>query len=140
MRPSAQLTSEQLKDIIQDKKKTDQGATEAQEQVDGEDVLDLADTSSVLNTVLNTINNEFEHECLAKAVSLLNARPLCQSTDDRVSGHKYSIPGLELSFWHTRFGPSRSLCGWGFGMLIWQEHWWKMKWVLERLSPRWQQQ
>jgi len=47
---------------------------------------------------------------------------------------------LELNFWCTRFGPSGSLWGDGFGMLICQEHWWRMKWVLERLSPRLQQQ
>jgi len=92
---SAQLTSEQLKQIIEDEKNTDKGAREVQEQVeDGEEVLDPANTSSVLNTVLSTINNEFEHECLGEAVSLLNAHPIRQSTDDRVPGHKYSIPGL----------------------------------------------
>jgi len=46
----------------------------------------------------------------------------------------------ELSFWHTRSGPSGSLWGDEYGMLICQEHWWPMKWVLERLSPRLQQQ
>ena len=91
---SAQLNSEQLKEIIEDEKDTDKGATEVQEQVDGEEVLDPDNTSSVLNTVLNTINNKFEHECLDEAVTLLNAHPIYQSTDDRVLGHKYSIPGL----------------------------------------------
>jgi len=61
---------------------------------DGEEVLDPANTSSVLNTVLNAINNEFEHECLDEAVRLLNAHPIHQSTDDRVPGHQNSIPGL----------------------------------------------
>jgi len=61
---------------------------------DGEEVLDPENTSSVLSTLLNTINNEFEHECLHEAVRLLNAHPICQSADDRVPGHKYSIPGL----------------------------------------------
>jgi len=42
---------------------------------------------------------------------------------------------LELSFWCTRFGPSGSSWGDGCGMLISQEHWWRMKWGLERLSP-----
>jgi len=46
----------------------------------------------------------------------------------------------ELSFWHTRCGPSGSSWGDGYGMLICQEHWWPMKWVLERLSPWLQQQ
>jgi len=95
MSPSPQLTSEQLKEIIEDEKNTDKGAREVQEQVeDGEVVLDPANTSSVLNTVLSTINNEFEHECLDEAVRLLNANPLRQSTDDWAPGHKYSIPGL----------------------------------------------
>jgi len=64
MSPSAQLTLQQLKEIIEDQKKTNQGAREVQEQVDGEEDLDPENTSSVLHTVLNTINNEFEHECL----------------------------------------------------------------------------
>jgi hypothetical protein len=74
---------------------TDQGSREFQEQVeDGEAVLDPDNTSSGLSTVLNTINNEFEYECLNEAVRLLNAHLICQSTDDCVPGHKYSIPGL----------------------------------------------
>jgi flagellar hook-basal body complex protein FliE len=57
MTSSAQLTSEQLKEIIEDAKKTHKSAREVQEQVeDGEDVLDPANTSSVLNTVFSTIN------------------------------------------------------------------------------------
>jgi hypothetical protein len=47
-----------------------------------------------LNTVLSIINNEFEHQCLDEAVRLLNAHSIGQSTDDRVRGYKYSIPGL----------------------------------------------
>ena len=95
MSPSAQLTSEQLKEIIEDEKKTDQGAREVQEQLeDGEEVFDPENTSSVLSIVLNTINNEFEHECRDEAVRLLNAHSIRQSADDRVPGHKYSIPGL----------------------------------------------
>jgi len=85
MSPSAQLTSEQLKEIIEDEKQTDQGSREVQEQVeDGQEVLDPDNTSSVLSTVLNTFNNEFEHKCLDEAVRLLNAHPIRQSTDDRV--------------------------------------------------------
>jgi hypothetical protein len=68
MSPSAQLISEQLKEIIEDEKKTDKGAREVQEQVDGEEDLDLDNTSSVLNTVLNTINNKFEHECFVTGI------------------------------------------------------------------------
>jgi len=62
--------------------------------VDGEEDLDPENTSLVLNAVLNTINNEFEHECLEEAVRLLNAHPIRQSIDGRVPGHKYSISGL----------------------------------------------
>jgi hypothetical protein len=95
MRPSVQLILGQLKDNIEDVKKTDQIAREVQEQVDdGEEVLDPDNTSSVLSTVLNTINNEFEHECLDEMVRLLNIHLIRQSTDNRVPGHKYSIPGL----------------------------------------------
>jgi len=62
MSPSTQRTSEQWKEIIEDEKKTDQGAREVQEQVeDGEEVLDPDNSISVLSTVLNTINNKFEH-------------------------------------------------------------------------------
>jgi len=94
MSPSAQLTSQQLKEIIEDEKKTDQGLREVQEQVDGKEVLDPENTSSVLSTVLNTIDNEFEHEGPDEAVRLLNAHTIHQSTDDYVPGHKYSIPHL----------------------------------------------
>jgi len=94
MIPSAQLTSDQLKEIIEDEMTTNQCAREVQEQVRGEEVLDPDNTSSVSSTVLNTINNEFEHGCLHEAVRLRNVHPIRQSTDDRVPGHKYSIPGL----------------------------------------------
>jgi len=58
MSSSAQRTSEQLKEIIEDEMNTDQGAGEVQEQVeDGEEDLDPDNTSSVLTTDLNTINN-----------------------------------------------------------------------------------
>jgi hypothetical protein len=62
--------------------------------VDGEEVLDGENASSVLNTVLNTINIEFEHKSLDEAVWLLIAHLIHQSTDNRVPGHKYTIPAL----------------------------------------------
>jgi len=74
--------------------KTYQGVRKVQEQVDGEEVLNPDNTSSELNTVLNTINIEFEHECLDEVVREQNVCPIHQSIDDRVSGNKYSIPGL----------------------------------------------
>jgi len=61
--------------------------------VDGKEDLNPDKSSLVLNTVLNTINNKFEHECLDEAVRLLNAHLIRQSTDDRVPGHKYLIRG-----------------------------------------------
>jgi hypothetical protein len=67
--------------------------------VDGEEDLDPDNPSSVLNTFLNTINIEFDHESLDVAVTLLNADPIDQSTDNHVPGQKYSIPGLP----RTRF-------------------------------------
>jgi hypothetical protein len=95
MSTSAQLTSSQLKEIIKDEIQTEQVAREVQEQVvDGEEVLDPDNTHSVLSTVLNRINNKFEHECLDEGVGQLNVHPIRQSTDDRVPGHMYSIPGL----------------------------------------------
>jgi len=64
MSRSAQLTLEQLTEIIENEKKTDQGARGIQVQVEGKEVLDPDNTSSELTTVLNTTKNEFEHECL----------------------------------------------------------------------------
>jgi len=95
MTPSAEYTSKQLKEIIEDEKNTNKGAREVQKLVqDGEEVLDPANSSSVLNMVLCTINNEFEHKYHDEAVRALYAHPIRQSTDDHVPGHKYSIPGL----------------------------------------------
>jgi len=96
MSPSAQLTLEQLKEIIEHKKMTDQGAGEVQEHVDGEEVLDPYNNSPELSTVVNTINNKFDHECLGEVVRLLNAHPIHQLTDDWVPGYKYSIPGRPI--------------------------------------------
>jgi hypothetical protein len=90
MSSSAQIKSEQLKEIIEDEMKTDQCGRDVQEQVDdGEEVLNPKNTSSALSTVVNTIKNEFEQEYLDEAVRLLNAHPICQSPDDHVPGHKY---------------------------------------------------
>ena len=57
-------------------------------QVDSEEDLYPENTNSVMNTVLNTINNKFEHKCLDEAVRLLNAYPIPQSIDDPVPGPK----------------------------------------------------
>jgi len=98
MSPSPQLTLEQLKEIIEDKQNTEQGGREVQEQAeDGMEVLDPEHTSSVLNEVPSAINNNFEHKCLYEVARLLNAHRICQSSDDRILGHKYSIPGRQGS-------------------------------------------
>jgi len=94
MSPSVQLSSEQLKLIILDEKMTDQCAREVQYQVDGEEVIDPDNTSSVLSIFLNTINNKFEQDCLDGSVRLLTAHLVWQSTDDCLPGHKLSIPGI----------------------------------------------
>jgi phosphosulfolactate synthase (CoM biosynthesis protein A) len=68
---SAQLTSEQLNEIIEYQKNTDKSAREVQEQVEkGEEVLDPENTSSIPNKGLYTINNPFEHDCLDELVRL----------------------------------------------------------------------
>jgi hypothetical protein len=97
-----------------------------EEVEDGEQVLDPANTSSAMNTVLSTLNNEFEQKSLDQYVSLPNAHSIRQSKVEHIPGH--------------RFGPSGLSCEGGFGMLICCEHWWQMKWVLERLSPWFQWQ
>jgi hypothetical protein len=61
---------------------------------DDEAVLDAANTNSVLDTVASTLSNEFEYTCHDEAIRLRNVSPIDQSTDDRVPGHKYSIPSL----------------------------------------------
>jgi hypothetical protein len=64
---------------------THQSARELQEQVEiGEKAPNSDDTSLVLNTVLNTINNKFEHNSPDKAVGLLNTYLIHQSTDNCV--------------------------------------------------------
>jgi hypothetical protein len=94
MHPSAQRTSEQLKEIIEDQKNTDRRAREVQEQVNVEEDLNPDNTCSVLYTVINRINKEFEHWSLDEVVRMLNAHPIHQSTDECVPAHKYSTPGL----------------------------------------------
>jgi len=114
---SAQLTSDQLKEIIEDEKKTEKSAGDIQAQAeDGDKVRDPEITSSVLNTVPKTINNAFEHECLDEAVRLLNACPICQSTDDSVPGRKYSIPGLT----GTKFLAPQL---WAIWLVVWRWVW-----------------
>ena len=80
---SAHLPSEQLKEINEEENVMNKGGRELQGQVeDGEEVLDPEHSSSVYNSVLNTINNEYEQECLDEMVRLQNAHPICQSKVD----------------------------------------------------------
>jgi hypothetical protein len=70
--------------------------------VDGKEALDRDNSSLVLSTLPNTINTEFEPERLEEIVRQLNAQPVRQSTDDRVPGDKYSIPGLRGTWFLAR--------------------------------------
>jgi hypothetical protein len=47
---------QQLKDIIEETEKADQSANEVREQVDGEEIPNLDNTSSAFNTFPNTIH------------------------------------------------------------------------------------
>jgi len=87
---SAQLTSEQLKENIEDPKHTDKGTREVQEQVEnGEEVVDPASSRSVLRTVLDSIDKELNHDCLQSAVGLLNTNLICPLDADCVPGNKF---------------------------------------------------
>jgi hypothetical protein len=67
----------------------------------GEKVLDSDNTIPVLSTVPNTINHEFEHECLNVVVRLLNAHPISQSTDVCVPHHMDSVLGLSRTMFQA---------------------------------------
>jgi len=118
--------------------KTDQGASEVQEQVeDGEEVLDPDNTSSVLGTVLKQSTTNLNMRRSGCWMSILFAdkqMTVFQGTNIPFQACR------EQSFWGTRFGPSGSSWGDGYTMLIYQEHRWRMKWILERLSPQLQWQ
>jgi len=132
---SPQLTSALLKVTIKAEVKIDKGAREVQEQRgDGEEVLNLSNTSAVLNTVPNTIHNEVEHECRDEAVRLLNPNPFHISTDDCVQGYEYSITVLLRG----RFLAHKVSAIWFIvrrwvEILISQKDLWQMKWVLASL-------
>jgi hypothetical protein len=61
---------------------------------DDEDVHNTDNTSSIVYTVLNTTNSNFQYDCLDEIVSLLNAPQIGQSQADRVIGNEYSTQGL----------------------------------------------
>jgi hypothetical protein len=91
---SAQLIWKGLKQTIGVTNLIDQDATGVQEPVDGKEILDPNHTSSVLTTILNTINKESQFKCQNVAVRLLNAHLIYQSTYECVLGVKDSIAGL----------------------------------------------
>jgi hypothetical protein len=53
------------------------GSREVEEHVEGEEVLDSDNSISTLSTLLNTINNEFEYECLDNADRQPNVHLIC---------------------------------------------------------------
>ena len=55
--------------------------------------LDQKNGSLVVNTSINTVNNEFESGSVKKAVCLLNTHPVHQLKNDLVSG-QYLLAGL----------------------------------------------
>jgi len=68
---------------------------EVQEEVlDDEDVHDSDNSSSIVHTVLNTTNSNFQYDCLDETVSLLNDHQIGQSQADRVLGNEYSTQEL----------------------------------------------
>lgn len=67
---------------MNDEKKNTQGAQEVKEKVDGKEVLDPDNTSSELSTMLNTVKNQCELQCLDHGVWLLNAQLVHQSIFD----------------------------------------------------------
>jgi len=95
MSPSAQQHVEQLMEIMEHEKKTDSQATEDQEQVEGGEELFNPDIGrSVLGTILNTISNELEQECLDEVVELVNSCLICSWNPRLVPGNIWSIPGM----------------------------------------------
>jgi len=74
---SAEVTSQQLKDFIEDNVNTHQHRREVQKKVDdGMDVINSDNSSLVVNNVVDIINNDVVSECLDDAVSLLNSCPI----------------------------------------------------------------
>lgn len=62
--------------------------------MDGEEVHDPDNSSLVLNTVLHTINNEYEYKSHKEEVMLLNACTICQYNADQFPDNECLIPAL----------------------------------------------
>lgn len=91
----AQHTSEQPRENIEYENNTDIGTREVQDQVVAtEEILDPTKTSSVMNTNINAINNEYEHKYHSEIMRLLNAHPIPESADSGGSSYKRSFPGV----------------------------------------------
>jgi len=120
MCPFVQPILEQLKVIIADEKNTDNTVREVQKKVvDGEEALDPADTSSVLNTVHRRQNNELNTSDLMRYsrcwMPVLFAD--YQMTVFLATYMSFQVcPGLSIC--RTSFGPSGWLWGLGNEMLI----------------------
>jgi len=141
MSPSTQLTSEQLKEIIEDERRP----TTVQDRFRSKWI--------VRRSSIQIIPVQFwalfsTHSTMNLNTSGLMRRSGCWMPIRFANQQMTVFQAINIqfqawwqpSFWRTRCGPSGSLWGDGFGMLICQEHWWRMKWVLERLSPRLHQQ
>jgi len=93
MSVSAQLTSEQLKEISDDEMNTDKETRVVKKQlVDDKEVVAPENTNSVLNRVPNTFSNTFQHTGPDNAVRFLHEHAIRQSSNFRIAGGKYSIP------------------------------------------------
>ena len=86
MSQASQLTWEVQEEIIANENIIDKGAKVVQDTVGDEEYIDPDGIRWVWNTVLNQINNEFEHKCLDEVVRLLKAHLIHQSTDDHDLG------------------------------------------------------
>jgi len=66
--PSAQVISKQLKELVEDRKKTDNSGREIQKLVDDEEVINPDNSSILLTIVFNSINNNIKPQLLHDAV------------------------------------------------------------------------
>lgn len=62
--------------------------------MDGDEILTIDDSSSVMCTVLNKVNNKFTQEYQNKIVRVQNPLANCYLKDDRVLANEYAILGL----------------------------------------------
>jgi len=95
MSPAVEVASQQLEEMMEDNRKTDNCACDIPEQVqDGDNDLNPAISCSVLSAKLITIHNRFVSQSGEETVSLLIPCLNFQSIADQITGNKYLIPGL----------------------------------------------